>query len=112
LREINSRLLEGLECKDLITQKNKEIQKIDSSFSVVQKINVNLNKEIAAHEKNESNYKAELSKTDSTMTKLSKENTKLKSSEERQKRNKKTWCGIALGEAGLIVIVIITIVLL
>jgi len=112
LREINERLTEGLECKDLIKSKNEEIRKLDSTFSIIEKINVNLNKEISAAEKKEAAYKSDIIKSDSTMNKAVTENIKLNSKLTHQTNNKKTWRGIALGEAGFIALVVALVILL
>lgn len=111
MKEINKFLAEGLECKELIIQKNKELRKSDSATSVLQKINVNLNKDISAAEKKELKYKTEIAKMDTVLIKSDAAKQIAEKKTESQINKKKVWRGIALGEAGLIAITILILLL-
>lgn len=105
-------MAEGLECKELIIQKNKEIKILDTTVGYFKKINVNLSNEISARIKNEKNYKTEIDSMDTKMIKYQVEKAKAVAQVEDQKQRKVKWRTWALGEAGFILLSIMTILTL
>lgn len=99
VKEVNKYLAEGAECKELLISKNRDLRLADSMLTINDSINVRHTKEIEQHEVIEEKLTTENKKLNSD---LSSEKEKTVT----QHKRKKVWRGFAIGEAGLIVLII------